>query len=71
MAMRICKSTGTGVLFDEQTPEALYQAIERLEGLRISSAACLTHAQSFDEAVFRAGITTAIAEARSLARAYR
>ena len=57
----------SGVLFDEQTPEALKAAMEHLDRLQVSAEACMAHARKFDEPVFRAGILRAIDEARQKA----
>jgi glycosyltransferase involved in cell wall biosynthesis len=43
----------TGVLCEEQTPQAFAAAIERLESLEFSSAAIRAHAETFSAAVFR------------------
>lgn len=43
----------TGVLFREQTPESLAQAVERFENSRFEISTIRTHAMKFDETVFR------------------
>ena len=43
----------TGVFFDEQTPEAVIDAVRRLAARRFDPAAIVAHARSFDAAVFR------------------
>jgi glycosyltransferase involved in cell wall biosynthesis len=50
----------TGVLVDEQTPEAFAAAIERFESLDISSAACRTRAEAFSEERFREELRNAV-----------
>lgn len=50
----------TGLLFDAQSIEALIDAVERFEAFgmdRLDPAALVAHAQRFDSAAFRAGIT--------------
>ena len=46
----------TGVLFDEATPEALLDALDRLEAADISSAACRANALRFGPEAFRQGL---------------
>jgi len=43
----------TGVLFDEQTPAAIINAIERFESMSIDADACRRNAARFSEARFR------------------
>jgi glycosyltransferase involved in cell wall biosynthesis len=50
----------TGVLVDEQTPEAFAAAIERLESMDISAETCRRHAESFSEARFRDELRNAV-----------
>jgi glycosyltransferase involved in cell wall biosynthesis len=50
----------TGVLFFEQSPTALIEAINRLENLSISSEACRNRAEKFGEGEFHQQILTAI-----------
>ena len=50
----------TGVLVDEQTPEAFADAIASFETLNISPQACRTHAESFSEARFREELRNAV-----------
>lgn len=49
----------TGVLFGDQTPNALDQAIDRLGRLEIDEAECRSQAQKFDERVFLAKVKAA------------
>ncbi len=46
----------TGVFFDEQTPEALMAAVQRLAAGHFDPATIRAHAQTFDVAVFRRAI---------------
>ncbi len=46
----------TGVFFDEQTPESLLAAVERLATGRFDPATIRAHAQTFDATVFRRAI---------------
>jgi len=50
----------TGVLVDEQTPEAFAAAIAHFETLEISSDACRRHAEFFSEARFRDELRDAV-----------
>lgn len=43
----------TGVLFDQQTPAALAEAVRRFQSTRWDAAAIRAHAEQFDEAVFK------------------
>ena len=47
----------TGVLFDEQAPAAIIDAITRFETLSIDADACRRNAARFSEARFRAEFT--------------
>ena len=47
--------TDTGVLFAEQTPEAVADAVRRFEAQRFSAQACRDNATRFDRARFRQG----------------
>jgi glycosyltransferase involved in cell wall biosynthesis len=53
----------TGVLFDEQSVDALIEAVERLAAIGIDPAACRTNAMQFDAAVFRERIAEIVADA--------
>jgi glycosyltransferase involved in cell wall biosynthesis len=53
----------TGVLFDEQSADALVEAIERLERTSIASGACRDNAMRFDAAVFRERMSAAVSAA--------
>jgi len=53
----------TGVLFHDQTPEALMQAVDRSDGIPWDADVIAEHARSFDEAHFAAQITAAIERA--------
>lgn len=50
----------TGVLFPEQSVEALVDAIERLDRLSVSDAACRENAKRFDVSVFRERMSAAV-----------
>jgi glycosyltransferase involved in cell wall biosynthesis len=50
----------TGVLVDEQTPEAFARAIMRFESLNISSEYCRRHAEAFSEVRFRNRLREAV-----------
>lgn len=52
----------TGVLYEDSTPEALMDAIERFESLGWDSHALRSHAMKFDVSVFRERFTEIIAE---------
>ena len=54
----------TGVLFDEQSPDAVSKAIERFEARSFAPAACRANAQRFDRAVFRARFAEVLRRAR-------
>jgi glycosyltransferase involved in cell wall biosynthesis len=43
----------TGVLFTEQTPQAVVQALERLESMEFTAQTCRANALRFDRARFR------------------
>jgi len=58
----------TGVLFREQTPESLMEAVRRLERYSFDSEAIHARAQEFDEAHFRARLTEAIERGAESAR---
>ncbi len=47
----------TGVLFDQQTPEALIAAVHRFERLSFNPHTLREHAKKFDESVFRRELT--------------
>lgn len=54
--------TPTGLLFTEQSPEALIEAVERFEAMGTFSAdACRTNAERFSAAHFRQGLRDAVA----------
>jgi glycosyltransferase involved in cell wall biosynthesis len=54
--------TPTGVLFAEQTAEALIDTVERFEGMGVFSAeACRANAERFSAATFRDGLRDAVA----------
>ncbi|WP_333669288.1 glycosyltransferase [Elioraea tepidiphila] len=54
--------TPTGLLFDEQSPEALIDTVERFEAMRaFSPAACRANAERFSAAAFRQGLRDAVA----------
>lgn len=53
----------TGVLFDEQSADALVEAIERLERTSIAPGACRDNAMRFDAAVFRERMSAAVSAA--------
>ena len=55
----------TGVLFDEQCPEALHAAINHLNSIPISTEACVANARLFDESAFREGMLKAVEIARA------
>jgi glycosyltransferase involved in cell wall biosynthesis len=63
----------TGLFFDEATPEALADALQRLPRHRWDPAAIRRHAQGFDEATFRGTfqgfVDAALGGAREMARA--
>jgi len=48
----------TGVLFDEQTPEALVEAVERFQSMLFDEAVIRERARQFDTAVFRRTMRT-------------
>ena len=48
----------TGVLFDEQTPEALVEAVERFQSMSFDEAVIRERARQFDTAVFRRTMRT-------------
>jgi glycosyltransferase involved in cell wall biosynthesis len=50
----------TGVLFPEQSVEALVDAIERLDRMSIAPAACRENAMRFDVSVFRQRMSAAV-----------
>jgi glycosyltransferase involved in cell wall biosynthesis len=50
----------TGVLFSEQSVEALVDAIERLDRISIAPAACRENAMRFDVSVFRQRMSAAV-----------
>ncbi|MGH9398079.1 MAG: glycosyltransferase, partial [Terriglobia bacterium] len=52
----------TGVLFLDQTPEALIAAIRELENLRVDKERIREHAMEFDEGVFREKIRKFVEE---------
>jgi glycosyltransferase involved in cell wall biosynthesis len=52
-ASEIVVDGSTGVLFDEQTPEALIQAIKRLDSMDPDPARIRNHALEFDEPRFK------------------
>ena len=52
----------TGVLFDEQTVEAVVEAMQRLDGISIDPSACRANAERFDGAEFRRRIAETIRE---------
>jgi hypothetical protein len=43
----------SGVFFDKQTPEALNQALENLDGLKINPADCKRQAEKFSKEKFK------------------
>jgi glycosyltransferase involved in cell wall biosynthesis len=53
----------TGLLFGEQSPEALIDAVERFEAMRgaFTAAACRANAERFSAARFRQGLRDAVA----------
>lgn len=53
----------TGVLFLEQSVEALVEAIEGLDALRVDPAACRENALRFDAAIFRTRMAEVVADA--------
>ncbi|OYV63433.1 MAG: hypothetical protein B7Z72_14380, partial [Gemmatimonadetes bacterium 21-71-4] len=53
----------TGVHFHAQTPEAVAEAMRRLDGMAIDPGACRRNAERFDTAQFRAGMRQAVTEA--------
>jgi glycosyltransferase involved in cell wall biosynthesis len=53
----------TGVLFSEQTPDALMAAVERFERLRIAPATCRENAGRFSQERFRRGFGQAVEQA--------
>ena len=55
----------TGVLFAEQTVDALCQAVERADTIAFDPARIRAHAQRFDTAMFRRHLSEVIAEARA------
>ena len=57
--------TPTGVLFDEQTPEAIVEAVERFEAAqpRIDWRACRSNAERFSVAAFRSAMRRCIDDA--------
>ena len=50
----------TGVLFGEQSVEALMDAIERLDREKIGGKACRANALRFDAAIFRERMSSAV-----------
>ncbi len=50
----------TGVLFDDQSADALVEAIERLERLSIAPGVCRDNAMRFDASVFRERMSAAV-----------
>ncbi len=50
----------TGLLFPEQTPESLMEAVSRFDGLRFDPAACRANAERFSRAAFRAGLLAVV-----------
>jgi glycosyltransferase involved in cell wall biosynthesis len=52
----------TGLFFDRQTPEALLEAVERLERRTFDPATIAAHARTFDAAVFRRAVSDFVAE---------
>jgi hypothetical protein len=50
----------TGVLFDDQSADALVEAIERFERTSIDPGACRDNAMRFDAAVFRERMSAAV-----------
>lgn len=50
----------TGVFFNEQTPEAIMNAVVNFDTNRIDPAACRRQAASFDVSVFKEAITAAL-----------
>jgi glycosyltransferase involved in cell wall biosynthesis len=50
----------TGVLFDDQSADALVEAMERLERLSIAPGACRDNAMRFDASVFRERMGAAV-----------
>lgn len=56
----------SGVLFDQQTPGSLLQAMRRLQAIQLSPEACVQNALRFDEAVFRTGMMEAVGTARTI-----
>jgi glycosyltransferase involved in cell wall biosynthesis len=52
----------TGIFFDEQTPEAVQAAVERLAATRFDAATIRAHARGFDAAIFRQSITDYVDE---------
>jgi glycosyltransferase involved in cell wall biosynthesis len=53
----------TGVLFPEQTVEAMMDAMRRVQAMRWDRTAIIAHARQFDAALFRARITDFLADA--------
>ncbi len=58
---------GTGLFFDEQTPESLCTAVDRFEALkeRIRPADCRTNAEKFSPEAFRSGLAALVTAAYS------
>jgi len=48
----------TGVLFDEQTPESLQNALDRSESTVFDKDACKAQAEKFDVGVFEKSLST-------------
>lgn len=53
---------GTGVFFDAQTPEAIAEAVRRLEAEAVSSEECMAWAERFSVSRFRRGVMLAVSE---------
>lgn len=59
----------TGILVEEQTPEAFVRGIERFESLTISPAACRARAEEFSYERFERALTEAVWTAHRASRA--
>lgn len=53
---------GTGVLFDEQTPDSIAEAVEKFDADGVSPSFIRAHAERFDTAVFRQKLNAFIEE---------
>ena len=61
-ASEIVADGSTGVLFDDQTPDALIQAIKRLDSTELDPVRIRNHAMQFDESRFKERIVGFVEE---------